>query len=175
MAESAGIRIRPLQPGDARAFRALRLEALRLQPDAFGSSLEEESVLTEEEHARFIRSGPARVVLGAFEDSALIGMLGVYAHEQAKTRHKGRIWGVYVRQACRGRGIASAVLADAIAFARGVPGLEILQLTVGAHSTAARALYEAAGFRAFGLERHGMRLGPGDYRDEILMALDLTA
>ncbi len=175
MADAAGVEIRPLQPGDAPAFRALRLEALQREPDAFGSSFAEEAALSEAEHARFIRSGPTRAAFGAFLEGALIGMLGLYAFEQAKTRHKGRIWGVYVRDAHRGRGVAAALLAAAVAFARSVPDLEMLQLTVGVHSGAARRLYETAGFHAYGTERHGMKLGPGDYRDEILMVLDLTA
>ena len=42
-----------------------------------------------------------------------------------------------------------------------------------AEAPAARALYAGLGFRAYGTEAHGLKLGPGRYLDEVLMALDL--
>jgi ribosomal protein S18 acetylase RimI-like enzyme len=38
----------------------------------------------------------------------------------------------------------------------------------------ARGLYDRAGFRIYGVERHALRLGPGRYVDEELRVLELA-
>jgi RimJ/RimL family protein N-acetyltransferase len=53
--------------------------------------------------------------------------------------------------------------------------LEQLQLSVTLENAAAMAVYAGLGFRPYGLERRALRLGPGQYRDEALLALDLLA
>ncbi|MGP8234474.1 MAG: GNAT family N-acetyltransferase, partial [Limisphaerales bacterium] len=49
-------------------------------------------------------------VFGAFQEGQLVGTAGFFRYPLAKARHKGRIWGVYVRANCRGRGIGRALL-----------------------------------------------------------------
>src|ERR1700754_4654917 len=67
--------IRRLQPEDHAAFRDIRLEGLRLHPEAFGASLEEEERLSPEEIAgRIGRS----VIFGGFDaDERLAGVIGL--------------------------------------------------------------------------------------------------
>ncbi len=158
------------------AFRALRLEALRSCPAAFGSSFEEEQRLTLADFTRRVAPEPPDAVFGAFgNDGALVGMAGFRVHKNVKERHKSTLWGLYVRPAARGRGIADALVRAVIEHARAVPGVEVLQLTVTAGNAAARALYDRAGFVPYGIERRALRLAPGDYRDEELRTLELAA
>lgn len=177
------VSIRPLRRADAAAYRAVRLEALRLHPEAFGSSPEDEERLTEEDWARRIPEAPPDAVFGAFlaatgsggSQPLLVGMVAFQARRKAKERHKGGLSGLYVRPGHRGRGIAAALLGRALEHARHEAGVEVVQLAVVTGNATARALYLAAGFVPYGRERHALRLGPGNYRDEELFALDLSA
>ncbi|HEX5327075.1 MAG TPA: GNAT family N-acetyltransferase [Acetobacteraceae bacterium] len=168
--------IRVLGRSDAAGFRALRLEALRQCPAAFGSSYETEQLVTEAGFADRIPDHPPDAIFGAFPDGdagGLSGMLGFRVHANPKERHKAMLWGMYLRPAIRRRGIATALLQRAIGHAATIAGLEIIQLSVVTEMQSARALYDQAGFVVYGIERRALRLAPDDYRDEELRALDL--
>lgn len=165
--------IRRLVQMDAASFRALRLEALLRHPEAFGDSHAEAIARAPADFERLIAQPPPAAILGAFDaHESLRGTAGLAVPAQAKQCHKGLVWGVYVVPAARGQGLAQALLAAVVQAARAA-GLEQLQLSVTAGNAAAMAVYAAIGFRAYGLERRALRLGPGQYRDEALMALDL--
>jgi RimJ/RimL family protein N-acetyltransferase len=167
--------IRPLGSTDAAAFREIRLEALRLCPEAFSSSFEEEQLLTAAEFARRVAPELPDVVFGSFLDNGtLVGIAGFQVHKKAKERYKSTLWGMYVRPSARGSGVGTAMLRSVIEHARGVPGLECILLTVTANNAAARALYDRVGFVPYGIEPRALRLAPADYRDEELRRLDLT-
>jgi ribosomal protein S18 acetylase RimI-like enzyme len=166
--------IRLVRRDDLDAFRALRLEALRLCPAAFGASFEAEQRMTDTEFAQRIPDTPPDAVFGAFaDDGTLFGMLGFRAFPNPKERHKAMLWGIYVRPDARGRGTAAALLRRAIEHATRVARVETVLLTVTTDMIHARALYDRTGFVPYGLERRALRLGPDDYRDEELRALDL--
>jgi ribosomal protein S18 acetylase RimI-like enzyme len=169
------IEIRPLTRADGPAFRALRLEGLRLAPEAFSAAYEDELLRSGDEFARRIPDAPPSAVIGAFRDGALVATTGLVVPTGIKERHKGLIWGVYVAAAARGQGLARQLLDAVIAHARTVEGLELLQLGVGVDNEPAKAVYGAAGFEVYGIERRALRLGPGHYVDEELRMLALTA
>jgi ribosomal protein S18 acetylase RimI-like enzyme len=167
--------IRALSRVDLHAFRALRIEALRLNPEAFGMSPSEWEELSDDEIAQRLQGPPPNVTFGALvnEGASLVGIAGLAAYSTLKERHKALVWGVYVTPTHRGRGLASALLDRIIAHARGADELEIVQLSVSVGNDAARALYLSRGFLSYGLKRDSLKLGPGDYRDEELMMLDV--
>jgi ribosomal protein S18 acetylase RimI-like enzyme len=169
---SAQIEIRRLTEDDAQDFYLLRLEALEHEPQAFGQSPEEHRAMTLESTARRLGGGPEgpHFVLGALVDGHLVGMAGFYQDEGAKNRHRGRIWGVYVTEAWRGKGIARVLLAEIIERARVKPELEQLLLAVAAGRDAARHLYESLGFEVYGREPRAIKIGD-KYIDEELMVL----
>jgi len=169
------VEIRPLTAADAEAFWRLRLRALREHPEAFGMAYEDVrdrplASVAEELADRARR--PDSVVLGAFLPE-LAGMVGCFRLEGRKRGHKALVWGMYVTPEARGRGVGRALLDAAVARARAWPGVEQVQLGVMTVNEPARALYRAAGFRVFGLERRSLRL-PGRYLDEEHMVLDLA-
>jgi ribosomal protein S18 acetylase RimI-like enzyme len=86
-------------------------------------------------------------------------------------RHVLQINGIGVDPAYQRRGIARALIDAAIEEARD-RGARRLTLRVFAPNTAARALYEAAGFEVEGVLRGEFFLD-GAYVDDVLMALDL--
>ena len=90
-------------------YRDLRLEALKNAPSAFGSSFEEEEVLTEDEWKRRIQN-----VLFAVSEDTLIGMIVYAFNGRAKTRHSAEIFGVYVSAGHRGEGVGTRMLEHAL-------------------------------------------------------------
>ncbi len=159
--------LRRLSGDDAPAYRDLRLEALRLEPQAFGSSWEEEAPRSMAEFAtRLVDTH----VIGALTVAGLVGMVGLQRSNRVKTVHIGSIWGMYVRPAARGRGIGRRLLTAAIAEAG--PEVRSLRLAVEAENLPARRLYESVGFVAWAREAEALRIGD-TFHDEILMRLEI--
>lgn len=167
--------IRQLTETDAQVFHAFRLRSLRESPHAFTNSYEEYSRQAIERTAQRFRDQVASNVdftLGAFEDEQLIGMVGFYRETALKLRHKGNIVSMYVQPEYRSRGIARALLTEAIARARRMPDLTQLLLGVVVTQTTAKRLYESLGFTMYGREPHAVKIGE-DYFDEEFMLLKL--
>ena len=148
--------IRPLSGADAAQFQALRLRALRDNPEAFGSTHEEESATPLATIAARLTDGEAAgtsFVLGAFHgstDARLIGMAACFRQSAAKERHRAMVGGMYVAPEARGQGIGAQLLEAVIRRASAWDGLEQLVLTVVPANAAARALYIRHGFRSVG-------------------------
>lgn len=164
--------IRTLTTDDAEIFRELRLRALREEPEAFGSSWEEENQRPlEQTIARLQAAGMTS--FGAFDDAGnLVGMVRLWRHDGVKTEHKADIISMYVAPEARGRDVGRMLLEAAITHARATLGIEQLLLAVNTVNTAARNLYLAMGFKPYGVERKALKLGDR-YLDEELMALSL--
>jgi ribosomal protein S18 acetylase RimI-like enzyme len=155
--------IRRLLPGEAGLFREIRLEALATAPEAFGSTHAAESARPLEASAERLRNA---AVFAAFDGEAVLGMAGFYALDGGKERHKGVLWGMYVRPAGRGAGIAAALVQAVLAHA--ASEVEQVLLTVVSGNAAARRLYAGLGFVEYGIEPRAL-LQDEVYFDEILM------
>lgn len=169
--------IRLLAADDAEGWWRLRLEALRNDPASFADSAEEHMTTTVETARERLRAGDhaGNFVVGAFEDGELAGTAGFYRSAHIKERHKGHVWGVYVRPESRGKGAARALMQEIIRRARGIGGLEQVLLVASAHLPA-RKLYEAMGFEAYGIEPRSLKLfreTGAEYVDDVLMVLRL--
>ena len=170
------LNIRALTEDDAGDFRRLRLRALKEHPDAFGSSYEAESALPLEAVAgRMLRTAasPHDFTLGAYREGELVGMVGFFREQREKMRHKGTIWGMFVPSEEQGKGIGRALLTEAIARARLVPGLEQVGLAVVTPNRRARGLYASLGFETYGVEPNALVVD-GEHLDEEFMVLRLT-
>jgi RimJ/RimL family protein N-acetyltransferase len=162
------VQIRRLEPSEGVAYREIRLEALRLNPEGFGSTFEAESVRPLAHFSERVASCP---VFGAFRDAELVGMAGFWRREGIKDAHKAMLWGMYVRSNARNRGVGRRLAEAVIGFAR--EHVEVLQLSVVSENEAARQLYASLGFVEYGIERKALKQG-GRYYDEILMAKHLS-
>lgn len=170
-----GLEIRVLQESDASAWWHLRREALEREPQSFAESpTEHEAKTLEDTRALFRAFADDDFIVGAFEHDDLAGMAGFYRQQQAKFQHKGHIWGVFVRENFRRRGVARAVMQEVVRRAAMAPGIEQITLTVSATQPAARQLYLSLGFRMYGVEPRSLKIGP-DYVDDELMVLFLKA
>lgn len=164
--------IRTLEERDGEQYRALRLRALREEPDAFGGSYEEQVDSPLEWFIGRIRETETRFTLGAFDGETLMGSVMFTRETGMKQRHGGVITGMYVAPEARGRGIGRALLLTAIERARAQPGVEQIHLAVVTRNRAARALYVAVGFAVYGTEPRALKVGD-EYLDEELMVLRL--
>ena len=163
--------IRQLTEADAEVFRVFRLQSLRESPHAFTNSYEKYSQQTVEATARRFREQVVSQVdfmLGAFEDGQLIGSVGFYRETALKLRHKGHIVSMYVSPEYRSRGIARALLVEAIARARRLPELKQLQLGVVVTQTTAKRLYESLGFKRYGRELQAVKIGDEYFYEEFM-------
>ena len=97
--------IRRLGAADLEAFRSIRLEGLRNDPEAFGSTFEKES---NEPEQYFVDRLTRSAVFGGFVGDRLVGVAGFYSFEDTKSAHKGVLWGMYVTPETRGSKLATA-------------------------------------------------------------------
>lgn len=164
--------VRRLVEADAAALRALRLRALREEPDPFLTTFDEEAARPIERWTDLLREqGDASDsgVLGAFEAGALVGMLGFHRDGHRKARHRVNLWGMYVAPEARARGHGRALLDAALAQLAAMPGVEQVHLSVAVTSEAARRLYLRAGFVVVGRLPRAMKDGDGTIDEELMM------
>lgn len=162
--------IRPLRPSDASAYRDLRLEALQSSPEAFGSSYEEEAPLPLETIEARIPTSDPNAIFGAFAGDVLVGMAGFAVYERLKARHKGVMWGVYVKPEWRKQRVGKALVRRVIDHAS--RHVIMLEAAVGLMNESARRTYHGLGFKPYGIERKAIRIGDV-FHDEELLSMDL--
>ena len=157
--------IRQLQIQDWALWKEIRLEALKLHPEAFGSSYEEESLWEDEQ---FKHNLYKNYVFGAFVNDKLVGVSGFFILEPQKLKHRALLFAVYVRKENRGHGIAGQLLKEIITLAR----QSVIQLhcTVITENKGALKLYQNHGFQIYGTSPRTLKLGEKFY-DEHLMVL----
>jgi ribosomal protein S18 acetylase RimI-like enzyme len=157
--------IRFLAPGDAVAYRALRLRALREHPEAFTSSFDEEAVRPlswSEQRLSVDPQRPHDFFLGAFQDAVLVGMVGLHGRYRAKERHNASVVGMFVAPEAGGLGLGWALMRDLLERARALAALEQLDLTVTQGNERAQALYERCGFLVYGVLPHAIKVDGED-------------
>ncbi|MFG3301776.1 GNAT family N-acetyltransferase [Micromonospora chersina] len=137
-----------------RQLRALRLEALRESPTAFGTSYVDTAGLANEawrqQAARSATSATSATFIAATEDSRWVGMASCAPLEEVPGH--AHIYGVYVAPAHRGRpaGLATRLMEIAIRWAR--DNTDATWLTIGVHEDnhRAQAFYRRIGFTGTG-------------------------
>jgi ribosomal protein S18 acetylase RimI-like enzyme len=156
------MQIRRLTDEDWRAFRDLRLAALRDEPSAFGSDADYEAKLGDDWFRQVLR---ANRVFASFRAGAMVGTAAWRQNTTPRLAHVGSIWGMYVAPAERSRGTGQALLDAVIADA--TPIVEALKLSVTAGNGSAVRLYERCGFVLYGTEPRTLKLGDRYYDTEL--------
>ena len=165
--DAAQVQVRRLTPADAALYRDIRLEGLRRNPEAFGSTFEAEDARP---LAFFSERLSGSAAFGAFLHSEIIGIAGLLIREGRKEAHKALLVGMYVRPSARKVGVGRRLVETILEFARS--RVELIQLAVVSDNEPARRLYGRMGFLEYGLEKKALKQD-GRYYDELLMAKDL--
>ena len=161
--------IRRLTSADAASFRAIRLAALELAPEAFGTVLAEEAQRPVAHFAGLLQQA---AVFAADDGEGLVAVARLTPGRAPKEAHKAVINGFFVRPECRGTGVGAALMAALIEAGRG--RYEQLVLDVVAENGGAIRLYRRFGFTEFGREPRARKTA-GGYQDVVLMWLPLAA
>ena len=164
---AAFIKTRRLTSADAAAYRDIRLTGLKDSSEAFGSTFDREN---SQPLTWFCDRLSNSAVFGAFQLTALLGVAGLRIREGEKEKHKGLLWGMYVKPDARKAGVGRQLVEAIIEHARA--HVEVIQLSVVSDNVPARRLYASLGFIEYGIEKASLKQN-GHYYDEILMALDL--
>ena len=156
--------VRRLRAADAGDFKRVRMEGLRLDPDQFRIALADEDAVAESVVAARLEAG---FVVGGFIGGELMGVGGLSRSDGAKMRHRALLWGMYVRAAARGSGLADAIVSALLDQAR-AEGIVSVVLTVIGENGRALRLYARSGFVPYGTEPRAVWTGER-YLDEVLM------
>jgi GNAT superfamily N-acetyltransferase len=167
------MQIRRLETSDAPVYRELRLRGLREHPDAFTSSFEEENLRPPADTEKRLAAASDTVMWGGFIEGTLAGVVGMTRETRLKNRHKATLVAMYVAPEYGGRGLGLALVNTVVQAARAA-GVELLVLTVTEGNRQAAALYERAGFAAFGVEPDAIRVNGVPYGKQH-MYLQLTS
>lgn len=135
-------KVRRLVGEDAEIWRTLRLEALRLYPQAFLSTHDEAAAIPLADIATDLDRGRTYAV---FEGAEALGMASLLPQQRVQTRHRGEIGGLYVRRSAQGQGVADLLLVALIGAAEQA-GVWQLELNVAATNARAIAFYARHGF-----------------------------
>jgi ribosomal protein S18 acetylase RimI-like enzyme len=134
--------------------RDLRLEALRIDPAAFGSSVEDE-----ENFPEAVWQERMKPMLVALSDNKPVGSVTYLFNDRVKTKHIARIVGFYVNPNYRGLGVGRKLMEQALDRIRENKDILKVQLMVNPKQEAAVALYKKLGFDVVGELKKELKVG----------------
>lgn len=156
------------QENDWEKYKLIRLESLRQDSSAFGSSFGETSERTDEQWRNqlkeIVEKPHERKLLLAMQGDAPIGCVG-------GLRRKDGVWilfAVYVSPVFRGKGVSDQLMQTILEKINAEPEANVVELTVNVQRIPALKLYEKHGFKITETLRE-QRLGDGNTHDEYVM------
>ena len=158
--------IRQLTANDFQKWKALRLEAVKLNPESFGESLENVQRQDEAWFSDSLKRGSIFTYTITIDSEKMAGLIGTFPMQPDNLKHRAVLFGLYVKPEYRAQGIASALVEHVIGHVK--PTHEQIHLTVTTNNKAATALYKKHGFIVYGTEPDALKIG-NDYYDEYLM------
>ena len=158
-----GITVRQLMPEDFAILREIRLEALKLHPEAYSSAYEDWVKFSDDDW----RAKLSAPVFAAFHGDKVVGLIGLWPQAGIRTAHRAIVVMVYVRSEMRGNGIAQKLMQAVALYAR-ENNISQLELSVLADNETAWRLYKREGYTEFGRRPNWISLN-GETFDEVMM------
>lgn len=159
--------IERLNSSHAKEYQLLRLKALKENPEAFGSSYEEESVMPLAFSEQRL-SQHESMTFGIFNPN-LVGIVTLTFSLRHKMKHNGHIQALYVEKDSRNQGLGKTLIHHVIEVAKQLQMINLFLMVTSTNSKAIH-LYESLGFVKYGTERREI-FYEGKYYDSDLMAL----
>ncbi len=162
------IEITNLKPEEWQDYKKLRLESLQNEPQAFGSSYEDNLQKPDEYWKMRLENVFAKkdFLLFAKKNGVLVGMVGAMIDDSHLSN--AAVISMYVKKEARGKGVAKKLIVDLLNQLR-LNGIQKVELAVNKEQTAAVLLYKKLGFTVFKEEESMM--GDGKYYKELSMEL----
>jgi GNAT superfamily N-acetyltransferase len=136
-----------------RLLRDLRLRALQTDPLSFGATYEREARFSDEDWKEWARGdsvGDATATFIATSTGQPVGIVGAYRDETNDLLF--HVIAMWVAPEARGQGLGRELLSHVEGWVRSCGG-RVVQLNVTTAASAARRLYETAGFAPDGEQR----------------------
>jgi RimJ/RimL family protein N-acetyltransferase len=163
------VTIRTAQPDDAAPLLAYVRSVAAETP--FFIMEADEFDFSDEQERQWIQDhldGPGTLVLLAEVSGEVVGSLSFENGPHRRIAHRGT-FGFSVAKDWRGKGIGTALLQILIDWAKDNPLIEKIGMAVCANNERAIRVYRKLGFVEEGRRPREMKLGPGQYVDDILM------
>ena len=141
----------------------MRLDALKRDPIAFGSSYEEEAKLSESEWKKRIRN-----TWFALSNNEPIGMIVYVFNNKRKIKHIANIFGFYVKDRYRNQGIGKKLVKSALSSIMKNKDVIKINLNVNPKQKAAVNLYRKFGFKIVGMLKKDLFVNKKFY-DKLIM------
>jgi ribosomal protein S18 acetylase RimI-like enzyme len=158
---------------DWEKYRALRLRALKEDPQAFGSSYANNVNSPPEEWKRRLKKAQegnsGSYLLFARAQDKLVGMIGAFMEKDATDT--ATIIAMYVPKEERGKGISKKLMHTLLVELAQKPHLKTAKLMVNKNQLPAFNLYKNFGFEEVGKEH--FKMGDGNYAEELVMEKSL--
>ncbi len=151
-------------------YKNLRLESLREEPQAFGSSYKDQKDLPNEDWQTWLdryKEGKRNWMIFASNSQKLIGMMGAYQTDLDFENKEANIIAVYVTKQSRGKGVSKILMKGLLDKLTNKTSIQKIKLSVNIDQIAAIKLYESFGFKV--VEKDTVVLGDGKAHDEYLM------
>ncbi len=144
MEESENIKIIKLEPKDWQIYKAIRLEALRMEPYAFNSKYQD--VLTKPDSFWIDElSDESKIYLFATVSDEVVGTMNVSFNEN-NIKYEAVIHGAYVNISHRRKGIGKQLLTSLLEEVKKRGDVTTAKLWVKGSQIKARKFYEYMGF-----------------------------
>ena len=160
------MKIKKLSNADVDMFKAIRLEALRNEPENYASHARDWEDLSPQDW--LLRMSDCTVFV-ALKEGVPVGIMALMPNRPSKMAHRATLIMVYVRKSERGTGLAARLLGKITQYANEL-GVSQIELTVSAENSAAVQFYLKQGFSQVGYIPAGLRHEGRDI-DELLMLL----
>ncbi|MDD2516086.1 MAG: N-acetyltransferase [Candidatus Gracilibacteria bacterium] len=156
---------RKIKPKDWQEYKKIRLEALQEEPIAFGASYEEKIIENENNWKISIKKSS---IFFALDNDEIIGIMGYWFETNLKTKHIAKIFGVYLKEKYRKKGIGDKFLKFILKQIIQNKEIKKIALAVNTKQKGAIKLYEKNGFEIVGKLKNELFYS-GQFYDEFLM------
>jgi RimJ/RimL family protein N-acetyltransferase len=158
-----------LQPHEWQEWKAIRLEAVKNCPEAFGGAWEDEIHQQDSIYETTLKQNS---IFAARDGNKLIGVVGLSIPSLRKLKHRGKLFSMYVQPHYRGKKISTRLLEQLCSHAQNK--VQQIQCSVVSTNHIALKLYQKHGFTTYGHDPRALHIS-GTYYDEQLMIKHLDS
>ena len=155
-----------LSSDHSREYLAIRQLSETDLPQYVGPSVERELIAGSDAIASILSAYPSEgtLILGAFTDNKLVGVISVSRKLSPKFKHRAFIWGMYIVEEYRKVSVGELLLNRAKEWAQNHSEVNTIWLQVTTSNQPAVSFYTKHGFTTYGTETKAL-YALGEYHD----------